>query len=183
MEKYLVASSGNTLNSKVSRRFGHSAYFLIVDPDTMEFDAVPGVADEESQPVGGFLNKGIKKVIVGNIGPSAYNEITSYGGAVYLCRNLSVQEATRKVKSGKVPVLKEPTLKDSIHSARKTGDPYDGRGGRGTGKGLRDGTGGGRGMGRGMGGGMGKGSGRGMGRGTGRGMGRGLGRGKGRDNE
>ncbi|MFO7934923.1 MAG: NifB/NifX family molybdenum-iron cluster-binding protein [Bacteroidales bacterium] len=182
MEKYLVASSGNTLNSKVSRRFGHSAYFLIVDPDTMEFDAVPGVADEESQPVGGFLNKGIKKVIVGNIGPSAYNEITSYGGAVYLCRNLSVQEATRKVKSGKVPVLKEPTLKDSIHSARKTGDPYDGRGGRGTGKGLRDGTGGGRGMGRGMGGGMGKGSGRGMGRGTGRGMGRGLGRGKGRDN-
>jgi predicted Fe-Mo cluster-binding NifX family protein len=176
MEKYLVASSGDTLDSKVSRRFGHSAFFLIVNPDTMEFKAAPGVGDEESQPVGNLLYTGINKVIVGNIGPSAFDEIISSGSTVYLCRNMSVSEAMKKVKSGDVPVLKEPTLKDSIHSARKAGDPSRGPGGgRGRGRGLRNGTGSGRGMGRGTG----RGSGRGMGMGPGRGMGRGKGGGNG----
>jgi len=166
MKKYLVASSGDTLDSKVSKRFGHSGYFLIVDPGNMELEAVPGVGDEESQPVGSFLNTGIKKVIVGNIGPSAYHEIISSGGAVYLCRNMSVLEAIKKVESGDVPPMEKPTLKDSIHTARKTGGHFDGQGvGRGQGRGLQDGTGRGRGMGKGMG----KGRGRGSGRVTGRG--------------
>jgi len=46
MGKYLVASSGNTLDSKVSGRFGHSNYFLVVDPQTMEFEAFPGIQPE-----------------------------------------------------------------------------------------------------------------------------------------
>ncbi|HER07617.1 MAG TPA: hypothetical protein ENO20_01795, partial [Bacteroides sp.] len=152
MEKYLVASSGDSLDSNVSKRFGHSGYFLIVDPDNMEFQAFPGVSDEESQPVGALLHMGIKKVIVGNIGPSAYNDIKSSGGAVFLCRNMSVLEAVKKVQRGDVPEMKEPTLKDSIHTARNTGGPYGGKGeGRGQGRGLRNGTGGGKGLGQGMG--------------------------------
>jgi len=152
MKKYLVASSGDTLDSKVSGRFGHSGYFLLIDPLTMEFE---------------ILN--IKKVIVGNIGPSSYNEVLSYGCKVYLCRNMSVSDAVRKVKNDEVPLLKEPTLKDSIHSARKTdeGDVDSGRGegrgsGKGSGSGPRDGS--GRGMGGGMGGGMRRGISGGMGR-------------------
>jgi len=53
-----------------------------------------------------------------------------------------VNEAVRKVKNDEVPVLKEPTIKESIHSARKTGYNYGGRGkgssgGRGLGSGSR----------------------------------------------
>ena len=47
MEKYLVASSGDTLDSKVSGRFGHSSYFLIIDPQTMEFKVFPGIGNDE----------------------------------------------------------------------------------------------------------------------------------------
>ena len=139
MEKYLVASSGDTLDSKVSGRFGHSAYFLVVDPQNMEFDVYPGVGKDEYMPgIERFVNMGIKKVIVGNIGPSAYNEVTSAGCRVFLCRNMPVREAIMKVKNNEVQVLKEPTLKESIHAARKAGDGYGGRrGGRGTGKGMR----------------------------------------------
>jgi len=162
MEKYLVASSGDTLNSKVSGRFGHSGYFLIINPQTMEFEAFPGVGNDEYQHIGRFINTGVKKVIVGNIGPSTYNEVISYGCAVYLCRNISVLEAIKKVENGDVPLLTEPTLKDSIHSVRKTGDRYGGRGkGRGKGRGLglgpRDGSGMGGGQGKEMGGGKGRG--------------------------
>jgi len=173
MEKYLVASSGETLDSKVSGRFGHSGYFLIIDPQTMEFKVFPGIGkDEYMQGIGKFVNLGIKKVITGNIGPSAYNDVISSGCTVYICRNMPVREAIKKVENGDVPVLKEPTLKESIHSARKAGGGYGGRGeGRGTGRGLglgpRDGR--GTGKGQGIGQGRGIGSGRGIGGGRGRG--------------
>jgi len=169
MKKYLVASLGDTLDSKVSGRFGHSGYFLLIDPLTMEFEILKGVSKDEDQDIGKFLTPVIKKVIVGNIGPSSYIEVLSYGCKVYLCRNMSVSDAVRKVKNDEVPLLKEPTLKDSIHSARKTdeGDVDSGRGegrgsGKGSGSGPRDGS--GRGMGGGMGGGMRRGISGGMGR-------------------
>ena len=133
MEKYLVASSGDTLDSKVSGRFGHSGYFLIIDPQNMEFEAFTGVSKDEDQNIGKFITPAVKKVIVGNIGPSSYSEVLSYCCKVYLCRNMFVNEAVRKVKNDEVPILKEPTLKDSIHSARKAGD---GHGGHGTGRGM-----------------------------------------------
>lgn len=156
MEKYLVASKGNTLDSKVSARFGHSSYFLVINPETMEYDSFAGIADDESQHIGRFLSQDIKKVIVGNIGPSSYREVTSYGCAVYLCRNMPVLEAVKKVTSGDIPLLKEPTLKKSIHSARKEGqDEFreEIRRGKGMGKGMGKGI--GKGMGKGMKGGKG----------------------------
>jgi predicted Fe-Mo cluster-binding NifX family protein len=179
MEKYLVASSGDTLDSKVSGRFGHSAYFLIIDPQTMEFKIFSGIGkDEYMQGIGKFVNLGIKKVITGNIGPSAYNDVISSGCKVYICRNMPVREAVKKVENGDVPVLQEPTLKKSIHSAQKAGGGYGGRGGgRGTKRGLGSGTGDGRGMGRGQGIGLGRGMGSGRGTGSGKGIGGGRGRG------
>lgn len=164
MEKYLVASSGDTLDSKVSGRFGHSGYFLIIDPQTMEFEAFKGVGKDEDQNIGKFITPAVKKVIVGNIGPTSYSEVLSYGCKMYLCHNMFVNEAVRKVKNDEVPVLKEPTIKESIHSARKAGDGFGGQGeGRGTGMGPGSGPG--------------DDSGRGMDRGQGRGMGGGRGRG------
>ena len=141
MKKYLVASTGYTLDSKVSGRFGHSGYFMIIDPLTMEYEVFTGVSKDEDQNIGKFITPAVKKIIVGNIGPSSYTEVLSYGCKVYLCRNMSVNEAVKKVKNDEVPILKEPTLKDSIHSARKAGDDH---GGHGTGRGM----GGGKGMGR-----------------------------------
>jgi predicted Fe-Mo cluster-binding NifX family protein len=133
MEKYLVASSGCTLDSKVSGRFGHSGYFLIVDPGTMEYEVLSGVSNYEDQTIRKFIDTDIKKIIVGNIGTGLYNQVVAKGCDVYLCRNMPVHEAIKKVKNGDIPVLKEPTLKESIHSARKTGYNYGGRG-KGMGK-------------------------------------------------
>ncbi len=162
MGKYLVASSGNTLDSKVSGRFGHSNYFLVVDPQTMEFEAFPGIQPDESgeiiQPfIQQYINRGIEKVIVGNIGPSSFSEMRAAGFKIYLCRNMPILEAIKKVENGEVETLSTPTLPDSIHSARKSSE-------------------GGRGEMRGMGSGKGMGEGKGKGKGKGKGMGRGKGR-------
>ncbi|MBN2519074.1 MAG: NifB/NifX family molybdenum-iron cluster-binding protein [Bacteroidales bacterium] len=151
MEKYLIASSGDTFDSKLSGRFGHSNYFLITDPKTLEFEVFSGIQDDESaQGIRGLISRDIKKVIVGNIGPSSFYEITSLGCEVYLCRNMMVSEAIKQVMNGNIQPLKEPTLPDSIHSARKADDRDKGTGrGRGMGLGSGMGMGGGRGGGRG----------------------------------
>ena len=112
----------------MSGRFGHSGYFLIVDPVTMEYEAFPGVSNYEDQTIRKYVDTDIKRVIVGNIGPAMYNEVTARGCKVYMCRNMSVPEAIKKIKNGDIQALKEPTIKESIHSARKTGYNYGGRG-------------------------------------------------------
>ncbi|MBN1415633.1 MAG: NifB/NifX family molybdenum-iron cluster-binding protein [Bacteroidales bacterium] len=162
MEKYLIASTGDTLDSKVSGRFGHAGYFLIVDPGTLEYNAIRGVGKDDPQQTGELIRQGISRVIIGNIGPGSYDELLLAGCRIYLCRNMRVNEAVEKVKNGLIPELKEPTLKSSIHSGRKGSSSYEGRGegrgrGRGMGFGPRNGRGRGGGRGSGMGGGMGRG--------------------------
>lgn len=192
MEKILVASSGNTLDAKVSGRFGHASYFLAVDPATMDYEAFQGVGKDESPEVMRHIQSGIRNVIVGNIGPANYDELRACGCKVYLCRNMQVDEAVQKVYRGEIQPMDAPTLKDSIYSAQKNiKEASEGRlgrkiengirrifgrvGGRGMGAGM--GSGGGRGMGIGGGSGMGGGNGRGMGSGGCRGMGGGQGKG------
>ncbi|MBN2612460.1 MAG: NifB/NifX family molybdenum-iron cluster-binding protein [Bacteroidales bacterium] len=156
MEKFLIASSGDTLGSKVSGRFGHAKYFLVLDPQTMKFEVFSGIqADEPAQSIRKLIGNDIKKVIVGNIGPSSFSELLSLGCTVYLCRNLTVNEAVQQVINGNIQPLKESTLPDSIHSARKAENRNMGIG-RGLGQGRGMGLGSGKGMGRGRGGGRGR---------------------------
>jgi len=120
MEKYLIASSGDNLDSKISARFGHAAYFISVDPQSMEYEVYPGVsANEKSPSLARFINLGINKILCGNIGPSTFYEAQANRMNVYLCRKMNVQEAVTKVANKEISPLDEPTLKQSIHSAQK----------------------------------------------------------------
>ncbi|MBS3776020.1 MAG: NifB/NifX family molybdenum-iron cluster-binding protein [Bacteroidales bacterium] len=143
MEKYLVASSGDQLDSKISGRFGHAKFFIVINPQTMDYEAHPGVdPDQEKPDIGNFMKQGISKVLVGNIGPSAFNEATGYGLKVYLCRKMTVNESISKVYNDEISPMQEPTIKESLHSPRKADGNASGRGtgrgmdlGRSTGKG------------------------------------------------
>ena len=129
--KYLVAASGVSLDAKISKRFGHATYYLVVDPDTFEFETKTGAGENEpSLGIGRFLDYDIKAVIVGNIGPGAFQDVSNAGWSVYSCLGLTVREAVEKVRNGLVPTLTAPTMKRSIHAGRReTGDQdHDHRG-------------------------------------------------------
>lgn len=157
-----VSVSGNDLDAQVDPRFGRARGFLIVEPESMEFeyldnpniDAPGGAGIQTGQMI---ANRGVEAVVTGNVGPNAYRVLETANVKIFTGATGSAREAVEAYKAGKL---------SSAGSANV--DEYFGMGGRGGGGGG-GGRGGGMGMGRG--GGMG-GGGRGRGGGGGGGGGR-----------
>jgi predicted Fe-Mo cluster-binding NifX family protein len=148
--KIAVSSTGPALNDEIDARFGRCSYFLIVDPDSWEFEAVRnpntavggGAGIQSAQLMG---NKGVSVVLTGNCGPNAFQTFDAAGIRVITGVSGSIRQAVENYKSGKLNDVSSPNVES--HFGMGMG------GGMGTGRGM------GGGMGRGMGGGMGRASG------------------------
>lgn len=115
--KYLIAASAPSLDAKIAKRFGHAPYYLLLDPETYDFVAIEGPgSDAPSYRIGRFAGKGVDRVLLGNVGPQAFNSLASAGWSVYSCIGVSVREAVDRVRNGAVPILEAPTMKRSIRS-------------------------------------------------------------------
>jgi len=154
MSKIAVTSTGPTLEDTVEPRFGRCAYFLLIDTDTMDFEALQnpnialgGGAGPQSAQL--MAQKGASVVLTGNCGPNAFQTFGAAGIQVITGVSGQVRQAVDRFKRGELSPTETPNVQSHF------------------------------GMGRGMGGGMGRGMGRGMGGGMGRGMGGGMGRGMG----
>lgn len=150
--KIAISASNPDLSSPVDPRLGRCPFFIFIDPETMEFEAVenPNVASASGagiQTAQFIANKGAKTVLTGSCGPNAFQTLQAAGVEVIVGVTGTVEEAAQQYKSGQFQATAQPNV-----------PPHSGMGMGG-------------GMGRGMGGGMGRGMGRGMGGGMGRGMG------------
>ena len=158
--KIAISATGPSLDAEVDPRFGRCQYFVIVDPDTLEFEAFENTGQMASGGAGiasaqTVANKGVQAVLTGNCGPNAYQTLEAAGIEVITRVSGKVRDAVQGYKSGRFQATAGPSV-----------DAHFGMGGGGMG------VGGGMGMGRGMGRGMGPGMG--MGRGMGMGMGPGM---------
>jgi predicted Fe-Mo cluster-binding NifX family protein len=166
--KIAFSSTGTDLDAEIDPRFGRCAYFLIVNPDDMTFEAI----ENESMSLGGgagiqsgqfIASTGATVVITGNVGPNASRTLNAAGVNVIVGVSGSIREAIERYKKGELSPTDQANVPDHYGmgmGGSQTPFPGGGMGG---------------GMGRGMGGGMGRGMGGGMGRGMGGGMGRGMG--------
>jgi predicted Fe-Mo cluster-binding NifX family protein len=164
MKKIAVSANGPTLEAEVDPRFGRCAYFIIADPETMEFEAVDNASAMASGGAGisaaqMVADKGVAAIITGNCGPNAHQVLSAAGIEMITGASGKVKDVLESYRAGKLKASSQPNVPDHF-----------GMGGGGGGMGG--------GMGRGMGGGMGRGMGGGMGRGMGGGMGRGMGKGR-----
>ena len=71
-----ITSTGDTLDALVNEKFGRCQYFLIVDPDTMKFEAVPNPAEQAQGGAGPkaaeiIINKGVTILLTGHVGDKA----------------------------------------------------------------------------------------------------------------
>ena len=128
--KIAVTSTGPTLDDNVEARFGRCPYFLIVDSETEEFEAVENTAGQAARGAGisaaqVVANKGVGAVIAGNFGPNAVHVLSTskikiFGGVF----GITAKEVVKKYKAGD---LKETTAETT---------PFGMGRGRGMGRGM-----------------------------------------------
>jgi predicted Fe-Mo cluster-binding NifX family protein len=178
--KVAVSASGPTLDSEVDPRFGRCSHLLVVDIESMAFDALenpalraPGGAGVQAAQA--VAERGVKAVITGNCGPNAYEALSAAGIEVAVGASGSVRQAVEAYQQGRLQPAGEPSASPGYAAAGSRRPATGGRGafsrlgGRGSGRGgLGGGRGGQRGGGAGGGGGgRGSGGGGGGGRGSG----------------
>lgn len=113
--KICVTSTGNSLDAQIDPRFGRCSYFVIVDSETMQFEAVPNVAAGVSGGAGiqaaqTVANKGVKLLITGNVGPKAFQALAGAGIEVATGAFGTVREAIGKYKRGELSNTGAPTV-------------------------------------------------------------------------
>jgi predicted Fe-Mo cluster-binding NifX family protein len=110
-----VTSTGNNLDADVDQRFGRCKYFIIIDAESMKFEAL---SNENSMASGGagiqaaqtIANKGVKAVITGNVGPNAYQTLSAAGIKVYTGASGTVREIINKCKKGELKETEAPNV-------------------------------------------------------------------------
>ncbi len=113
-----VTAQGPSLDSIIDPRFGRCQYFIFVDTDTMEFEAVEnpnimsagGAGIQSAQFV---ANKGVNAVITGNVGPNAFQVLQTAGVQVLTLGapgNLTVRQAIELFKQGRLQPTISPTV-------------------------------------------------------------------------
>ena len=113
--KIAVSATGKDLNCQVDPRFGRCQYFVLVDSETMEFEAFEnsglmasgGAGVQAAQLV---VQKGANAVITGNLGPNAASALSASGIKVYLIPGGTIREATEAFKTGKLQEVSGPTV-------------------------------------------------------------------------
>ena len=110
-----IGSDESNLKGKVARRFGHANYLIVYNTETKHYEAYLNNNQEHNHDnLPGYLEKGVRIYIVGNIGPHAFEILASGGAEIYLARKIAVEEAISLYAGGKLQKLFEPTAKKNI---------------------------------------------------------------------
>jgi len=113
--KIAISSTGPDLDSQVDPRFGRCRYFLIIDRETREFEAVQnphvltmgGAGIQSAQLV---ANKGAEVILTGNCGPNAFQTLSAVGVKVIVGIAGTVREAIERYKRGDLQPATQPSV-------------------------------------------------------------------------
>jgi predicted Fe-Mo cluster-binding NifX family protein len=113
--KIAITSQGDNLDASADSRFGRCAYFIIIDPETEEFevvcnpavDAMGGAGPQAAQTI---ADRGIEVVITGNVGPNAFQTLRAANIKVYQGASGTVKETLAKYRSGELQELSNSSV-------------------------------------------------------------------------
>ena len=113
--KIAITSQGDNLEASVDPRFGRCACFIVIDPETEEFeavlnssaDAMGGAGPKAAQTI---ADKGAEAVVTGNVGPNAFQTLKAANIRVYQGASGTVKETLAKYKSGELEELSNSSV-------------------------------------------------------------------------
>ena len=116
-KKICITAAGDTLTAMVDPRCGRARFFIIVNPDTLEFEAI---ANPNIDTTGGagvqsaqlITDQGVAAVLTGNVGPNAYQALTAAGIEIMTGVSGTIHDAIAQYKQG----IFKPSLKPNAVS-------------------------------------------------------------------
>jgi predicted Fe-Mo cluster-binding NifX family protein len=117
--KIAVSATAPELSAQVDPRFGRCRYFVIVDPDSMEFGGIENTGGSAGGGAGIaaaqlIAGKGVTAVLTGNCGPNAFDVLKPAGIQVMTGVTGTVEEAIKKYQAGEYNSISEANV--SPHS-------------------------------------------------------------------
>jgi predicted Fe-Mo cluster-binding NifX family protein len=121
--KLCISSTKNDLEASVDARFGRCQYFLFIDTETMNFEAIEnpafiaggGAGVQAAQLV---VNKKADVVITGNVGPNAFEALQSAGVKIVTGASGSVREAVDTFKKSEFQYAAAPSVETHYGAGR-----------------------------------------------------------------
>ena len=114
--KIAVTSTGNELISEMDPRFGRAKYFIVVDPKTLEYEAVEN-RQNLNLPQGAGIqaattiaNEKADVLISGNCGPKAFKVLNAAGIEVVIGAKGRVIDAITQYKNGQLKAVEGPNV-------------------------------------------------------------------------
>jgi predicted Fe-Mo cluster-binding NifX family protein len=137
--KIAVSAAAPDLDAEVEPRFGRCQYFVIVDPQSMEFE---GLENSGAMAAGGagistaqmIADKGVEVVLTGNCGPNAYRTLSAAGVQVVTGVSGRIRDAVEAYRAGKLKPNAQPSVES--HYGMGMGSGTAGGMGRGMGAGM-----------------------------------------------
>jgi predicted Fe-Mo cluster-binding NifX family protein len=115
--KVCVSATSSSLDAQLDPRFGRCVYFIIADPQTLQFEAV---SNESKDATGGagiqaaqqIVNKGATVVITGNVGPNAFQALSAANVEIITGACGTIKEVLEQYKRGELKKTDAPTVGD-----------------------------------------------------------------------
>ena len=114
--KLAVTSQGNTLDSQVDQRFGRAAYVLIVDTETLEFEAFDNNENKNAfkgagiQAAAMISDKNAEVLLTGFCGPNAFKVLNAAKIKVASDAKGTVRDAVESFTQGKLTFSDQATV-------------------------------------------------------------------------
>ena len=112
-----VTANGADLDAPVSPVFGRCPFYVLVDTETLGFEAIENPAVTASGGAGiqaaqFIIARGVQAVVAGNVGPNAFGVLQAASVPVYPCHEETVAQAVEAFKAGQLSTTSGATNPD-----------------------------------------------------------------------
>jgi predicted Fe-Mo cluster-binding NifX family protein len=127
--RVVVSATGRDLDAQVSPNFGRCPFYVFVDTETLDFEAVPNPAIGASGGAGiqaaqFIASREAKAVLTGAVGPNAFAVLQAAGIPVFAVSGGTARAAVQAYRAAHLRPITNPTA-----------EPYTGLGAGGPGRG------------------------------------------------
>ena len=112
--KIAITATNTDINQAFNPRFGRCDYFILVDTETLDWEALANPAANATggagpQAVKFIADRGAEAVISGRYGPSAFTALNAAGIKAYIANNGSVKDVLESFQADKLNGVNGPT--------------------------------------------------------------------------